>query len=179
MTEPAPHLTRRGLLGAGLALGAGLTARGADPSEPLVVYCVRHAEKAEGDDPLLTDAGTARVAQLVDALKDIPLRAVYSTDTRRTQATARPVAQGHGLEVTSYRPETRGLLGQQRGAVLVVGHSNTIPLLLRELGADFAAAELGGHDDLFLVIAAAAPATAALFQHLHYGAPGRGGGAMR
>lgn len=176
-----PHLTRRGLLGLGVGLAAGATlpARGADPSEPLLVYAVRHAEKGEGDDPPLTEAGTARVAQLVEALRDVPLRAVYSTATRRTRDTAAPVAQGHGLEVTSYRPGPRGLLAQQSGAVLVVGHSNTVPALLRDLGADVATEELDGHDDLFLVIALRSPAAAVLLQHLHYGAITRGGAGAR
>jgi 2,3-bisphosphoglycerate-dependent phosphoglycerate mutase len=182
MTQP--HLTRRGLigLGAGLAAGAAL-ARGAEPDPPMVIYAVRHAEKAAGDDPLLTDAGTARVAQLVDVLRDVPLRAVYSTDTRRTRGTAQPVAQSHSLEVTLYEPEGANQLlvsqeqrGGLRNAVLVVGHSNTIPELLRELGADFATKELGGHDDLFVVIKPYYVSGTVVLQHLHYGAVSRGAG---
>lgn len=64
---------------------------------------------------------------------------MYSTDTRRTRATATPAAQAHGLAVTSY--DARGaeaFAGELRarhpaGLVLVVGHSNTVPALAAAL----------------------------------------------
>lgn len=165
-------VTRRGLLGAGLGVAAGAASLRAEaPGAPLLVYAVRHAEKGAGDDPALTEAGTARVERLVAVLRDVELAAVYSTDTRRTRATAEPLAKGRKLEVTAYAPKAGALskaLAEQRGAVLVVGHSNTIPALLRELGADFSTKELEGHDDLFMLVRIPGAGARPLLQHLHY-----------
>ena len=172
--------TRRGLLtlGLGLTAGAAGAALGQEepPSgQPRVIYAVRHAEKGEGQDPVLTEAGAARARQLAEVLRDVPLSAVYSTSPQRTRLTAAPVAEGRGLEVTTYRPQKGALSGQLlagTGPALVVGHSNTIPALLRELGADPGAGELQGYDDLFLLLLLPAQGGAprALLQHLHYGA---------
>lgn len=105
---------------------------------------VRHAEKAADDprDPLLSAAGQARAARLATLLADAPLKAVYSTGFRRTQATAQPVASAHGLAVEPYdaRVAPSELAARLRarhseGTVLVVGHSNTAPALAAALCA--------------------------------------------
>jgi len=96
---------------------------------------VRHAEKDFGDDPLLTPEGTARAEQLKEMLTRVDLDAVYSTDTKRTLATARPSAEYHGLDIKYYNALELNLLAtklrsKHRGeTVLVVGHSNTTPAL--------------------------------------------------
>lgn len=175
MTTPASTVTvtRRRLLGAGLGLAASAPVWAEEPAAPLVVYAVRHAEKGTGDDPPLTEAGTARAERLAAALRDVPLQAVFSTATRRTRSTAEPAAKGHQLEVTTYAPKAGVLaktLAGLSGAVLVVGHSNTIPALLRELGAELALEELEGNDDLFLLVRAPGSAVSRpLLQRLHYG----------
>lgn len=110
-------------------------------SSMLEVVVVRHAEKlAEGDDPVLSDAGRARAQRLADLLRAEPLVAVYSTDTQRTRQTAKPSADEHGLAVTSYNPrmppaEFVAWLKQNhpQGSVLVVGHSNTAPAIAAAL----------------------------------------------
>lgn len=114
------------------------------PGTETVFYVARHAEKAEAPsgDPPLTAEGRARAQSLAAALAEAPLRAVYSSPTRRTRATAQPAADGRGLAVTDYDPrrppsETATVLhtrhaGQQ---VLVVGHSDTVPQLVSTLCA--------------------------------------------
>lgn len=173
--------TRRRFLGRAAALGAGASlgliggARADEPPGPLWLYLVRHAEKGEGNDPELTEAGRARAEQLAAILRDVSLGAVYSTSPRRTQLTAAPVAKAHGLEVTTYQPRKGALTGellQRSGAVLVVGHSNTIPALLRELGIDPGTDELPGYDDLWLLARGPGGQNKLLAQHLHYGARG-------
>lgn len=111
------------------------------PPSSLRVYVVRHAEKAsDGDDPPLTEQGTARALALRDLMADQPLAAVYSTPYVRTTETVRPTAEAHGLEVTSYDP--RGdlpatIIAEHAGqAVLVAGHSNTVPAIVGGLGAE-------------------------------------------
>ncbi|QCU72480.1 histidine phosphatase family protein [Luteimonas yindakuii] len=114
------------------------------PGSDTVFIVVRHAEKAAApaDDPPLSEAGRARAQALATLLADVPLSAIYSTPTRRTRETARPVAAAKGLEVREYdggKPPTETVtvlhlrhVGQQ---VLVVGHSNTVPMLVSTLCA--------------------------------------------
>ena len=115
----------------------GTPEEGAETSDiaATTVILVRHAEKDMGDDPELLPAGADRARHLRDLLADEDIAAVYTTDTRRTRATARPTAEGHALEVELYNPSEQAALvtqlrKQYRGrAVLVVGHSNSIPEL--------------------------------------------------
>lgn len=96
---------------------------------------VRHAEKATGDDPLLTPAGEARAQALANLLDSMQIDAIYASDFRRTQLTAAPVAQAKGLVVRPYDPKALEafaamLKAQHAGqTVLIVGHSNTTPYL--------------------------------------------------
>ena len=111
------------------------------------VIFVRHAEKAAepADDPGLTPAGQRRVAeltrQLVDADVVAGVDAVYSTPYRRTEETARPVAEALGLPVNSYdAADTEAIMenivrDHKGKIILVVGHSNTLPALIGNMGA--------------------------------------------
>lgn len=108
----------------------------ADPVATTKFLLVRHAEKASDDkqDPSLSAAGQRRAGHLAEVLADERLSAIYSTDYRRTRATAQPTSASHGIEVTIYDADqpaaafTDGLRQRHEGgAVLVVGHSNTIP----------------------------------------------------
>jgi phosphohistidine phosphatase SixA len=127
-----------------LASAAGATIRPAAPPErdSVVVFVVRHAEKVEdgAKDPRLTAAGRARAAQLARVLGDAGLTGVYSTDYRRTRETAGPAAAEDGLEVRIYDPSKPEALAARlrarAGRYLVVGHSNTVPGLVRALGGD-------------------------------------------
>ncbi|MEM6512326.1 MAG: phosphoglycerate mutase family protein [Pseudomonadota bacterium] len=108
---------------------------------------VRHADKAAlpADDPALSPAGLQRAAelarQLVDADVVAGIDAVYATPYRRAQETAQPVADALGLPITAYdAADTEqvldDILDRHKGKiVLVVGHSDTIPNLIANLGA--------------------------------------------
>jgi broad specificity phosphatase PhoE len=108
---------------------------------------VRHAEKAlmPVGDPGLTPAGQARAAelarQLVDADVVAGIDAIYSTPFRRTVETAQPVADALGLEINRYDPDDneavleRILRNHKGKIILVVGHSDTLPTLIADLGA--------------------------------------------
>ena len=100
---------------------------------------LRHAEVISGlDNPSLTPIGEARAEQLADLLEDIDLKAVYSTDFNRTQGTAAPVAARQGLSVTSYEPEGIDAMVAEMlaegGEYLVVGHGDTVPETIEDLG---------------------------------------------
>jgi broad specificity phosphatase PhoE len=108
---------------------------------------VRHAEKAlDGtEDPGLSVEGQRRAnelsRQLVDADVVAGIDAIYSTPFRRTVETAQPVADALGLEISRYDPSDNEavletILKRHKGKIiLVVGHSNTLPTLIADLGA--------------------------------------------
>ncbi|WP_223789763.1 histidine phosphatase family protein [Marinicella meishanensis] len=102
-------------------------------------YLVRHAEKVEDSspDPVLTEPGRQRAEQLANMLSAADIEKIYSTDYQRTQLTAAPLAQHLGLPVISYDPrklaELAALLKADGVNALVVGHSNTTPMLLHLL----------------------------------------------
>jgi 2,3-bisphosphoglycerate-dependent phosphoglycerate mutase len=111
------------------------------------IIFVRHAEKAAelADDPGLSEAGKRRVAELTRQLKDADvvagIDAVYSTPFRRSQETAQPVADALDLPINTYDPADteevlERILKKHKGKIiLVVAHSNTVPVLIANLGA--------------------------------------------
>ncbi len=108
---------------------------------------VRHAEKVSvsGDDPGLSPAGQRRAIelarQLVDADVVAGVDAIYSTPFRRTRDTAQPVADALDLPINIYDPSDNEavlatILKNHKGKIiLIVGHSNTLPTLIADLGA--------------------------------------------
>lgn len=106
---------------------------------PNVVYITRHGEKAAaGKDPDLSPQGAARARMLGALLQKTGIRYIFSSDTRRTRQTAQPLAERLNITVEVYdaaRPaaaiEKIRSLG---GPTLLVGHSNTVPDLVKMLG---------------------------------------------
>jgi len=129
------------------------------------VIFVRHAEKmAEpSDDPGLSEAGRQRAAelarQLVDADVVAGVDAIYSTSYRRTEETARPVADALSLPITSYDSSNTEtimdeIVKKHKGKIiLVVGHSNTIPALIGNMGASKKVPEIkeDEYDNIYIV----------------------------
>ena len=104
------------------------------------IFFVRHAEKATngGDDMDLSEAGQARAESLATVLKDAEISAIYTTEFKRTQETAEPLAKACRLspEIISSKDHITlvAKLRASSGNVLVVGHGNTIPDLIKTLG---------------------------------------------
>jgi broad specificity phosphatase PhoE len=100
-------------------------------------YVMRHLQKAEGANPGLTEEGSRNALALHDFLKPHLPRAIYVTDTLRAQRTAEPIAERLGLTPVVYA-DLAGLVRQVRAEpnkpVLIVGHSNTVPDIVRRLG---------------------------------------------
>jgi broad specificity phosphatase PhoE len=168
-------MNRRTALGVLAALlGAG-TVRA--QNAPVVVYLVRHAEKADDSrDPPLSDAGRARAGGLIHVLGTAGITKVWSTNYQRTMSTAAPLAANQHLDVTPYDPsklaEFAALLRATPGRHLVVGHSNTTPELVRALGGD--PGEVipdWEYDRLYVVVIGPGGTTA---MQLRYGAPSSG-----
>ena len=109
--------------------------------KPTTVIIVRHAESVQiGDDPALTDAGTARANALVTVAEHAGVQRVYVTQFRRTRDTALPLATKLNLEPVEYDAKgdvaafAKRLLAENAGGtVLVVGHSNTVPSIVEAL----------------------------------------------
>lgn len=108
----------------------------------VVVYLVRHAERAEDgtNDPPISEAGWARARLVGTMLADAGLTHIHSTDFKRTRSTGEPAAEATGLDILSYNPrDLPGFAAQLRsmpGRHLVLGHSNTTPQLVEALGGD-------------------------------------------
>jgi broad specificity phosphatase PhoE len=106
-----------------------------------VVLLVRHAERAAqaGNDPPLSMAGEERAETLAHVAGDAGVSAVFVSEFQRTQQTAAPLAMALGLtpieipaaDVAALVTEIRGRRGS---TILVVGHSNTVPQIIDELG---------------------------------------------
>jgi phosphohistidine phosphatase SixA len=131
-----------------VAVLAGLLA--APVAAQPTVFLVRHAERADSEpgkspsmseDPDLSDAGRARAASLATLLRDAGITAIFTTEYKRTQQTAAPLAKALGLTVTVVSSKNaadlvkqiKALVGTGTGNVLVVGHSNTVPEVIKAL----------------------------------------------
>jgi phosphohistidine phosphatase SixA len=102
-------------------------------------YFVRHFEKQLGDNPSLTDTGKARAEVLAVFFSDKPLSHVYSTDYNRTLETVTPVTTLKSLPIQHYDPRNLVEFATKLKTldhVLVVGHSNTTPHILRLMGGE-------------------------------------------
>ncbi len=109
----------------------------AQEENSFTIYLVRHAEKVIDKDnlkdPPLTECGIERAESIKYFLTDIDLDRVYSTDYIRTRETARPTATSKQLDIELYNTGDMKAIAEmllERGeSVLVVGHSNTVPIL--------------------------------------------------
>lgn len=164
------------------AAGAGsqATSRPAlERDHPTLVVLVRHAEKVDASaDPPLSAAGEARAAALAEALRDAGVSGIVTTQFRRTQETARPLATRLGLTPRvvaasggDHAAAVATAVRETGGVVLVVGHSNTVPAIVGALGAP-RPADLcdGNYDTMFVVELPAGEGTPRLVR-TRYGVP--------
>ncbi len=143
------------------------------------VLVVRHAERADAaraqgatmmaDDPELSAAGRARAEALASTLKDAGVTEIFVTEYKRTQQTAAPLAKLLGVAVqTVSSKDTAALVSRlksAKGNVLVVGHSNTVPDIIKGLGiATPVTIGEADYDNLFVVTPGERPALV----RLHY-----------
>lgn len=116
------------------------------------IYVVRHAEKqVQGSQDRihpneipLSEAGHARARVLADTMRRKKLNAVFATNITRTQQTVQPTANAKGLPVHIYaatQPAANTLLDSlvllKGKKILIAGHSNTVPGMIRHLGLTF------------------------------------------
>jgi len=159
---------KRALILALLVVLVSGTAQAADQ----VIFVVRHAEKADQaapaaapmaghamlpNDPPLSDAGKARAVRLASMLASSGVKHIFTTEFKRTRETAAPLAEK--LKVTAVMSASKDpqplidAVLKSAGNVLIVGHSNTVPDLLKRLGAkDAVTIAETEYDNLFVLI---------------------------
>ena len=137
------------------------------PAAGTTIVVVRHAEKSTDDprDPSLSPAGQERARALISVLKDAGVTDIYTTHYKRTRQTAEPLAQQLGIEIqerpinaansaTYARDLAQEILTRSAGkGVLVVGHSNTVPEIVKALsGITVPAITDAEYDHIFVVM---------------------------
>ncbi len=142
-----------------------------DDFKPKTVFLIRHAEREDEprQDPPLKKEGVARSQELARLLASAGIKAIYTSQFTRTKQTAEPLATKLSLTATPITLKTNPSNPRQiaeesttevvnkilAGAgenVLVIGHSNSIPDVIKMLGGDVVPTiDERKFDDLFVV----------------------------
>jgi 2,3-bisphosphoglycerate-dependent phosphoglycerate mutase len=110
-------------------------------SQTTTFIVLRHAEKADSSkDTYLSAEGLIRADELRKTLSPVDVTAIYSTPYNRTKQTVTPLATEKGITITEYQANkpyeefVNELLAANYGkTVVIVGHSNTVPEILKAL----------------------------------------------
>lgn len=168
---PRPMISLVALSIALVSMAPQVAALQSADSQAAPIFVVRHAERADGgapsmggtgsmtgsSDPPLSAEGAQRAERLASMLRDAGITRVFATEFARTRQTAEPLAKRASVAVTVVpAKDLAGLVEQLSaagGAALVVGHSNTVPEILKALGLEepirIADAE---YDNLFIIV---------------------------
>jgi len=138
-----------------------------------IFYVMRHLHTAGGVDPDLTEEGRRHAEALPEwlarRLAGGQLSAIYISATKRAQQTAAPLAARLGITPTIYdasnTPALIAAIRAESGAVLIVGHSNTVPDIIELLGGR-RPGEIG-HDDFGEIWHLAGPDPIVVKSQLH------------
>ena len=173
-----------------LALGACASAPtpvAARQEGETVAYIVRHAEKATSarpqPDPDLSSDGRLRAQKLAERLERAGITRIIVTNLKRTQQTATPLATRLNIVpetvlvsfpnnvdlVPNHADSVAAAIRRHAGeAILVVGHSNTVPAIIAALGGPrFPNICDSQYSDLFIVTIPASGTPRV--NQLHYG----------
>ncbi len=136
----------------------GANAGATTPQEtfvPKTVFLVRHAEKEDAprQDPPLNETGRTRANELAQILFESGVKTIITSQFLRARQTGEPVALRLAITITpmpiAMNPANPQKVSEQSiaeivkrvnekpgEAVLVIGHSNTVPEVIRMLGGD-------------------------------------------
>lgn len=126
------------------------------------VIIIRHGEREDpnpadpNDDPHLNADGIARAQTLLHVLGRAGIRGIYTSKYLRTKETAAPLAAQLALTPTVINDAVglkNNILQKFPGkTVLVLGHTDTIPELIKQLGGgNIGVIEAHEFDNLFIV----------------------------
>jgi phosphohistidine phosphatase SixA len=155
--------------------------------KPITVFLVRHAEREDEprQDPPLKKEGVLRSQELARLLGDAGVKTIVTSQFTRTKQTAEPLASKTGVAVTSITLKSNPgnprqiaeestaevvnkILERAGESVLVIGHSNSVPDVIKMLGGDVVPTiDEKKFDDLFIVTVYAKGK--ARVAHLKYG----------
>ncbi len=121
------------------------------------IFVVRHAERVNQQTDALSPVGLERADCLAATMKDVPLKSVLITQFKRTEQTAAPTAKEHGVtpkpmranQVPAIVAEAQG--AAKNGAVLVVGHGDTVPQIVKALTGKDVTVGATQYDQLFVL----------------------------
>lgn len=112
------------------------------PGATTTIIITRHAERT-AITKVLTERGRARARDLVKAVGDMKINAIYSPDLVRNLDTVRPLAKHLGIEITvvSKKPVAKevvdSILSRHAGeTVLWVGNTTNISNIYNHLGGE-------------------------------------------
>lgn len=110
------------------------------PAWSQTIFLVRHAEKVdESSDPALSLQGQKRAVDLALHLRDAEIKKIYVSEFQRTQKTAEVLATQMKVAMQIFPgkeiQKLVAVLKSETDNVLVVAHSNTLPEILKALGA--------------------------------------------
>ncbi len=125
-------------------------------------FVVRHAEKDTGSNPAISLAGQKRAGDLFRKLKEERIDLILVSQYRRTGMTADSVRMYKQVDTLHYAADATGesiskilaALPAKYKQILIVGHSNTVPAIIRTLGAtEYTVKELpdNEYDNFFTV----------------------------
>ena len=144
-----------------LATVLTLCAAGGALAQNTTVILVRHAEKVDDSgDPVLSVAGDARARELANVLADAGVTAILTTQYLRTRQTAAPLGERVGIVpvvvAASGAAHAADVAARVRehapgGTIVVVGHSNTVPAIIRALGGPAVQIADGEYHHLFVL----------------------------
>lgn len=124
------------------------------------IYVVRHAERADDSaDAELSSEGMRRSNNLSALLASAGVSRIFTSERKRTIQTAAPLARALRIESAIVNASDEDALIQRVQAsrpadrVLIVGHSNTVPSILRRLGVkETITIPDNEFDNLFIVV---------------------------
>ena len=121
-------------------------------------YLVRHAEKACEDCSAcgLSPAGNVRATSLSHYLSDKGIDLIFASECLRTQNTAQPLADRLGTDVSVYNTTQLNsfintLKAQTNKDILIVGHSNQIPMMVKALSGKRVYISDSDFDNLYVI----------------------------
>ena len=136
----------------------------------MTVVLVRHTERDPSGSDALSAKGKKRAALLVQMFRESGVTAIFTSQFNRTKLTAAPLAQVLGItakEIASDLIAARAQILAAGALPIVVGHSDTVPELIRALGgpADIEIEETE-FDHMFVVTIVSGTASTLAFRYV-------------
>jgi phosphohistidine phosphatase SixA len=124
------------------------------------VYLLRHAEKLTDGQDGLKEKGKEHAKALVPLLKDAKIKAIYTSEFKRAQQTAEPLAASLGLTpIVVPHDKLSDTFDKIRAdhphdVVLIVGHSDSVPAMIKlwDAGLSVTIDDVTEFDRLFVLV---------------------------